>query len=66
MSRIPGWTKVSKAVGWALAHQIQHLCLALRFALFAGVAVCAQLAGPAWAGVIHVRGDATGANNGLS
>jgi uncharacterized repeat protein (TIGR02543 family) len=70
MSRIPGWTKVSKAVGWALAHQIRHLSLtlrlALRFALFAGVAVCAQLAGPAWAGVIYVRGDATGANNGHS
>jgi len=74
VSRIPGWTKVSKAVGWALAHQIQSLSLALRLplrfalrlVLFAGVAVCAQLAGPAWAGVIYVRGDAAGANNGLS
>jgi len=70
MSRIPGWTKVSKAVGWALAHQIRHLSLtlrlALRFVLFAGVAVCAQLAGPAWAGVIHVKADATGAKNGHS
>ena len=46
MSRIPGWANVSKAVGWALAHQIQYLSLALRFALFAGIAVCAQLAGP--------------------
>ena len=70
MSRIPGWTKVSKAVGWALAHQIRHLSLTLRLALrlvlFAGVAVCAQHAGPAWAGVIYVKADATGANNGLS
>jgi len=66
MSRIPGWTKVSKAVGWALAHQIQYLSLALRLALFAGVALCAQLAGPAWAGVIYVRADATGTNNGHS
>ena len=53
MSRVPGWTSVSS--------------LALRFALFAGVAACAQLAGPAWAGVIHrVKADATGANNGHS
>ena len=66
MSRIPGRTKVSKTVGWALAHQIQSLSLALRFALFAGVAVCAQLAAPAWAGVIYVRGDAGGAKNGHS
>ena len=74
MSRIPGRTKVSKAVGWALAHQIQSLSLALRLplrlplrlVLFAGVAVCAQLAGPAWAGVIYVRGNATGAKTGLS
>ena len=67
MSRIPGWTKVSKAVGWALAHQIQYLSLALRFVLFAGVAVCAQHAELAWAGVIHhVKADATGAKNGQS
>jgi len=53
MSRIPGWTNVSG--------------LLLRFALFAGVALCAQLAGPAWgAGVIYVRGGATGGNNGQS
>ena len=52
MSRIPGWTSVS--------------ALALRFVLFAGVALFSQLAGPAWAGVIYVRGDATGANNGTS
>jgi len=52
MSRIPGWTNVS--------------ALALRLVLFAGVAVGAQHAGPAWAGVIYVRGDATGAKNGLS
>jgi len=51
MSRIPGWTNVSSLV--------------LRFALFAGVALYAQLAGPAWAaGVHYVRADATGANNG--
>jgi len=54
-----------------LAHQIRYLSLTLRFALrlalFAGVAVCAQLAGPAWAGVIHyVKGDVTGTNNGHS
>jgi len=53
-----------------LAHQIRYLSLTLRFALrlalFAGVAVCAQLAGPAWAGVIYVRGDATGTKNGHS
>jgi len=53
MSRILRWTNVSSLV--------------LRFVLFAGVAVCAQHAGPAWAGVIHhVKADATGANNGLS
>ena len=52
MSRIQGWTKASS--------------LALRFVLFAGVVVCAQLAGPAWAGVIYVRGDAAGAKTGLS
>jgi hypothetical protein len=52
MSRIPGWANVSS--------------LALRAVLFAGVAVCAQLAGQAWAGVIYVRGDATGAKNGHS
>jgi len=66
MARIPGWTNVSQAVGWALAHQIQYLSLALRFVLFAGVVLCAQLAAPAWAGVIYVRGDATGTKNGLS
>jgi hypothetical protein len=57
-----------------LAHQIQSLSLALRlplrfalrFALFAGVAVCAQLAGPAWAGVIYVRADAVGTKTGHS
>ena len=52
MSRIPGWANVSSLV--------------LRFVLFAGVALCAQLAGPAWARVIHVKADATGANNGQS
>ena len=52
MSRIPGWTNVSS--------------LALRFVLFAGVAVCAQLAGRAWAAVIYVRGGATGTKNGHS
>ena len=52
MSRIPGWTNVSS--------------LALRFVLFAGVAVCAQLAGPAWAGVIYVKADATGPKTGHS
>jgi len=53
MSRIPGWTNVS--------------ALVLRFVLFAGVAVCAQLAGPAWgAGVIYARGGATGAKTGQS
>ena len=52
MSCIPGWTNVSS--------------LALRFVLFAGVALCAQLAAPAWAGVIYVRGDATGAKTGFS
>ena len=52
MSRIPGWTNVSS--------------LALRLVLFAGVALCAQLAGPAWAGVIYVRGDAAGTKTGLS
>ena len=53
MSRIPGWTNPSSLV--------------LRFALFAGIAVCAQHAGPAWAGVIHhVKADATGTNNGQS
>jgi parallel beta-helix repeat protein len=49
-----------------LAHQIQYLSLAVRFALFAGVAVCAQLAAPAWAGVIYVKADATGTKTGLS
>jgi len=53
MSRIPGWANIAS--------------LALRFVLFAGVAVCALFGGPAWAGVIrHVKADATGANNGLS
>ena len=52
MSRIPGWTNVSSLV--------------MRLVLSAGVAVCALLAGPAWAGVIHVKADAAGANNGQS
>ena len=53
MSRIPGWTNVSS--------------LAVRLVLFAGIAVCAQFAGPAGAAGIHyVKADATGANNGLS
>ena len=52
MCRIPGWTNVSS--------------LLVRFVLFAGVAVCALFAGPAWAGVIYVKSDATGANNGDS
>jgi parallel beta-helix repeat protein len=42
------------------------LRFALRFALFAGVALCAQLACPSWAGVIYVKADAAGANNGHS
>jgi predicted outer membrane repeat protein len=40
--------------------------LALRCVLFIGVAVCAQLAGPALAGVIYVKHDAAGADNGQS
>jgi len=52
MSRVWGWMSVSS--------------LALRLVLFAVVAVCAQFAGPAWAGVIYVRGDAAGTKTGLS
>jgi predicted outer membrane repeat protein len=53
MSRIPGWTKVPSLV--------------LRFVLFAGVAVCAQFAGPAGAAGIHyVKANATGTKTGLS
>ena len=52
MSRIPRWVNVSSLV--------------LRLVLFAGVAICAQHAGPAWAVVIYVRDDATGASNGQS
>jgi len=52
MSLIPGWTNVSSLV--------------LRLVLFAGAALCALFPGSAWAGVIHVKADATGANNGHS
>ena len=52
MSRIPGWTNVSSLV--------------LRLVLFAGVAGSALFPGSGWAGVIHVKADATGANNGHS
>jgi len=52
MSRLPEWMNVPS--------------LALRCVLFVGVAVCAQLAGPALAGVIHVKADATGTKNGHS
>jgi hypothetical protein len=49
MSRIPCWTILSS--------------LAPRCALFAGLAVCAQHAGPARVRVIHAKAGATGANN---
>ena len=49
MSRIPCWTILSS--------------LAPRCALFAGLAVCAQHAGPARVRVIHAKAGATGTNN---